>query len=174
MDGRPVADYQGKRIVVTGASSGIGEAIALELSRRGARPVLVGRNIEKLRAAASQLGLPDDFVLPLDLKDHSTILPGIMLLSQKIGSIYGLCHAAGTADTVPLSSCTVDKIQAMLDVNLLAGIEMARAVCRRDIMEKDGVRFSLYHPSTDKAAWRRDRLQRKQGGSHGCGACHGH
>jgi NADP-dependent 3-hydroxy acid dehydrogenase YdfG len=84
MDGRPVADYQGKRIVVTGASSGIGEAIALELSRRGARPVLVGRNIEKLRAAASQLGLPDDFVLPLDLKDHSTILPGIMSLSQKI------------------------------------------------------------------------------------------
>jgi NAD(P)-dependent dehydrogenase (short-subunit alcohol dehydrogenase family) len=110
----------------------------MELSRRGARPVLVGRNIDKLRALASRLGLTDDFVLPLDLKNLSSIHPDIMSLSQKIGSIYGLCHAAGTADTVPLSSCTVEKIQAMLDVNLLAGIEMARAVCRRDVMEKDG------------------------------------
>lgn len=138
MDGRPLADYQEKRIVVTGATSGIGEAIARELSRRGAKPILVGRNIDKLRATTAQLGLPDHYALPLDLKDHAAILPGIMSLSQKIGRIYGLCHAAGTADTVPLSSCTVDKVKEMMDVNLLAGLEMARAVCRRDIMEENG------------------------------------
>jgi NAD(P)-dependent dehydrogenase (short-subunit alcohol dehydrogenase family) len=138
MDVKAIAEFQDKCVVVTGASSGIGEAIAIELARRGAKPVLVGRNIEKLRATASQLGLPDHFVLPLDLSDHAAILPGIMSVSKRTGRIYGLCHAAGIADTVPLNSCSVDKMKRMMDVNLISGIEMARAVCRRDIMTEKG------------------------------------
>jgi NAD(P)-dependent dehydrogenase (short-subunit alcohol dehydrogenase family) len=138
MEGKTISDYQDKCIVVTGASSGIGEAIAIEIARKGSKPILVGRNADKLRATASQLGIPEQYVLPLDLSDHAAILPGIRSVSKKTGPIYGLCHAAGIADTVSLSSCSVDKMKQMMDINLYAGIEIARAVCRRDIMEQNG------------------------------------
>ena len=49
-----------------------------------------------------------------------------------------MCHAAGVVDTKPLSASTVKSVQAILDVNLIAALEMARVVCRRDVMEEDG------------------------------------
>src|SRR5512146_831394 len=110
MNSHPFVDFQGKYVVVTGATSGIGEAIAVELSRRGARPVLVGRSMKKLEDTASRLESPEHEKLCVDLIDQAGILPRVQELCRKTGRIYGVCHAAGTADTAPLSSCSVDKL----------------------------------------------------------------
>lgn len=131
-------DFQGKYVVVTGATSGIGRAIASELGRQGAKPILVGKDPDKLRDAASRLRSPGMETLCLDLNDHAGIFPQVKELTRKIGRVYGLCHSAGIVDTVPLSSLSVEKITAMMSVNLIAGIEIARAVSRRDIMEENG------------------------------------
>jgi NAD(P)-dependent dehydrogenase (short-subunit alcohol dehydrogenase family) len=135
---RSFLDFAGRWVVVTGASSGLGRAIAIELSRHGADVVLVGRNRQGLDETAAQLHGAPHRVLELDLVQHDRIVPAIAQLRQDVGPLYGLCHAAGVVETRPLPANTVEIVRAQLDVNLLAGLELARAVCRRDVMTPDG------------------------------------
>lgn len=129
-----LADFAGRCVVVTGASSGIGRAIAIELSRHDARVVLVGRNEERLAEALARLAGSGHRTLVLDLARHDAIADAIVQSHRSTGPLYGMCHAAGVVATRPLQANKVDVIQAQLDVNLLAGLELARAVCRRDLM----------------------------------------
>jgi NAD(P)-dependent dehydrogenase (short-subunit alcohol dehydrogenase family) len=137
-DERPFLDLSGRWIVVSGASSGLGRAAAIELSRQGAKPILIGRDARRLAETAGSLGGREHRVLQLDLTRHQDIAPAIAALHSDVGLLYGLCHAAGTVQTRPLSSNTIDVVQSQLDVNLLAGLELARAVCRRDAMVPEG------------------------------------
>jgi len=59
-------------------------------------------------------------------------------LSKEIGRIYGLCHCAGIVETRPLSSYKIEGLNAMMNINVTAGIELARVICRRDLMEETG------------------------------------
>ncbi len=138
MGNKPFLDFDGKKVVVTGASSGIGRAISIELSQHGAGLILIGRNRERLEETAAGLSDGDHKIVSLDLTKHSEIVPLIRELARQEGRIYGLCHCAGLVETRPLSSFKIDGLNAMLDVNLIAGIELARAVNRRDVMESDG------------------------------------
>ena len=132
------ADFDGRWIVVTGASSGLGQAIAQELSRRGAAVAMVGRRRAQLEETAASLAAGAHRVIELDLQQHDRIVPAIAALRDDVGPLYGLCHAAGVVDTRPLATNTVDTMRAQMDINLLAGLEVARAVCRRDVMHADG------------------------------------
>ena len=134
----PFLSFAGRWVVVTGASSGIGRAIAVELARSGAAVALVGRDKSRLAESAALLGGAQHRVVVLDLTRHDAIAPEILKLKNDVGMVYGLCHAAGVVSTRPLQVNTVDVVQAQLDVNLLAGLELARAVCRRDVMTPDG------------------------------------
>lgn len=131
-------DFRGKWIVVTGASSGVGRAIAIELSRRGARLVLIGRDQRRLEETARLTGRDSSVPLVLDLVRTETIYPAIQDVKDTTGRLYGLCHAAGVVTTRPLASMTADVCKSMFEVNVFAGIELARGVCRRDTMEEEG------------------------------------
>lgn len=137
-DNRSFLDFAGRWVVVTGASSGLGRAVAIELARHGARAILVGRDQARLTETAAAFADTDHRVLALDLSRHDSIAPEILRIQQETGPIYGLCHAAGVVETRPLQVNKVEVIQRQLDVNLLAGLELARAVCRRDVMTQDG------------------------------------
>lgn len=129
----------GRWIVVSGASSGLGRAIALELASRGANVALLGRDRARLQAAADQIGVSTQSrLVEIDLAQADRILPAITALRADVGPLHGLCHAAGIVETRPLPTNTVDVVRAQLDINLLAGLELARAVCRRDVMTPDG------------------------------------
>lgn len=131
-------DFGGRWVFVSGASSGLGQAAAVELARHGARVVLSGRDEQRLAQTAALLGGAEHRILPLDLASPESITPAIQQLRQSTGPLYGLCHAAGTVLTRPLQSNTVDTVRGQLDVNLLAGLELARALCRRDVMTEEG------------------------------------
>ncbi len=133
-----LVDFEDRCLAVTGASSGIGRAIAIELARRGARVALIGRDTGRLAETRSQLAGAGHHTLVLDLARHDAIAAAVSELLARTGPIYGLCHAAGVVATRPLQSNRVDVVQAQLDVNLLAGLELARAVCRRDVMVAEG------------------------------------
>ena len=133
-----MSNFEGRWVAVTGASSGIGRAIAIELARQGARPILVGRSAERLAETAAALGGAEHRQLVLDLTRHDLIATAIADARKEIGPLYGLCHAAGVVETRPLSANTVQVVQSQMDVNVLAGLELARAVCRRDAMLPEG------------------------------------
>ncbi len=133
----PFIDFQGRQVLVTGASSGIGQAIAVELGRRDARPILVGRNREMLARTAAAVGEARCRILELDLAQLDAILPAVREVVGQGGRIYGMCHAAGVVETRPLSAIKLDSLRALIEVNLTAGIELARVVCRRDILTEE-------------------------------------
>jgi len=130
--------FLGKTVVVSGASSGIGRAVAMALARQGAGLVLIGRNRTRLEEVRKQAQAPSCHIAELDLARHADIMPAVKDAVAAVGRLYGLCHAAGVVDTLPLSSSTPEKFNVMLQVNYLGGMELARAVTRRDMLNEDG------------------------------------
>ncbi|MCU0558687.1 MAG: SDR family oxidoreductase [Desulfobacterales bacterium] len=131
-------DFKGMRVLVSGASSGIGRAIAVELSRRGAGLILVGRDRKRLEETAAMAGTAERHLLSLDLQNTAEVFPAVREFAASVGRIYGLCHAAGIVETLPLTAGKAEHVRRLMDVNLISGLELARAVSRRDIMEPDG------------------------------------
>lgn len=131
-------DFAGRWVLVSGASSGIGQAIAIELSAHGCGVIVCGRDALRLEQTAAALGGAPHRSLVLDLAQHEAIVPAVQRMRAEVGPIYGLCHAAGIVETRPLASNTVDVVRAQLDINLIAGLELARAVCRRDVLTAEG------------------------------------
>ncbi len=132
----PFAD---RWVLLSGASSGLGRAIAIELVQRGARVVLIGRRREMLEQTAALAGAGDRTdVCMLDLQKLDDIGPTVASLAARLGRLYGLVHCAGLAQTLPLASSKPERTRSMFDVNLFAGLELARSFVRRDVVEETG------------------------------------
>lgn len=130
---------EGKRVVVTGASSGIGRAVSVELGRHGARLLLVGRNRGRLEETLALLqDTKGHEVAEVDLSILDDLYSKMRGILQRGGQVYGFCHAAGVVDTRPLQATTLQSTRRILEVNLLAGLELARVLSRRDVMEDSG------------------------------------
>jgi NAD(P)-dependent dehydrogenase (short-subunit alcohol dehydrogenase family) len=134
----PRQAFAGKTVVVSGASSGIGRAVAIALGRLGAGLVLIGRNRQRLEDTQKQAEAALSHIIELDLTRQADIMPAVKDAVAATGRLYGLCHAAGVVETLPLSATTPEKVNAVLQVNYLAGMELARAVTRRDMLTDDG------------------------------------
>ena len=126
-------------IVVSGASSGIGRGIAIQLVAQGARVALLGRDVDRLRETAQLAGPAERTrVCPLDLGDLNGIAPAVRALAEHTGRLYGLCHAAGLAQTLPLAATRPDRVRALMNINFQAGLELARALVERAVLREDG------------------------------------
>ncbi|MEI9963420.1 MAG: SDR family oxidoreductase [Caulobacteraceae bacterium] len=108
----------GKVVVITGASSGLGEAAARRLAALGAKPVLGARRIERLQALAAELGLPDGAVLRTDVTDVEQVrrlVDGAVALH---GRIDVMINNAGLMPQSPLDRLKIDEWDRMIDVNI--------------------------------------------------------
>ena len=110
--------------LVTGASSGIGEAAARRLARDGWKLVLVARREERLRALADELG--DATVVAVDLTDEDAPARVAAAVESEHGRLDLLVNNAGTCDGGPLHEQSLAQITSVLDLNLVAGIDMCR------------------------------------------------
>jgi NAD(P)-dependent dehydrogenase (short-subunit alcohol dehydrogenase family) len=133
------SEFGERWIVVSGASSGIGRAVAVDLAKRGARVVLMGRRAEELEATSKLCGGSSRAeIVAIDLSHTDEIALAVAAVVKKIGRVYGFCHSAGVVQTLPLSAMTSERLRSMMDVNFLAGLELARAITRRDSMDTAG------------------------------------
>ncbi len=130
-------DLDGKTALVTGASGGIGGAIARVLHAQGATVVLSGTRRDALAALAGELGVRAH-VCPADLADPEAAEALVEAAEQQAGPLAILVNNAGlTRDMLALRMADADW-QRVLDVNLGAPFRLARAVLRGMLRRRTG------------------------------------
>lgn len=128
----PAALLQGRTILVTGASAGIGREAALSYARHGARLILLGRDAERLDAVSRQIvadGAPRPHALCCDLMTLSPTQSQALAddLAQRFGHLDGLLHCAGLLGSItPLAQQAYSEWQSVMQVNLNAAFLLTR------------------------------------------------
>jgi len=111
-------NIEGKIIVITGASSGLGEAAARHLAADGARLVLGARRLERLEALAAELGLPAGAAVRTDVVDAGQVRALVDRAIELHGRIDVLLNNAGLMPVSPLERRKLDEWNRMVDVNI--------------------------------------------------------
>jgi NAD(P)-dependent dehydrogenase (short-subunit alcohol dehydrogenase family) len=127
---------KGKTILVTGASSGIGRAAAIECSKAGAKVIITARNEERLRETHSQLTDAEEqpeWILADMQKDED-----IQSLVEQLPMLDGVVCNAGISINVPIAFIDREKIQQVLDVNTVAPILLTRQLIKKKKVAKGG------------------------------------
>ena len=125
-------DLTGKRILVTGASSGIGRASAVVLAKCGADLILVARNQEELERTRQMTGSPERHtVVLLDLSCIERIQEILSSFDFKNNKINGLLYSAGVPGCVPLGMTTYTFASSLFKVNFFAYVELCRVLCKK-------------------------------------------
>jgi NADP-dependent 3-hydroxy acid dehydrogenase YdfG len=109
---------EGKVVVITGASSGLGEATARRLAQDGAKLVLGARRIERLQALATELGLGDDAVLRTDVTKASEVQALVDQTIKLHGRIDVIINNAGLMPSSMLEKLQISEWDQMIDVNI--------------------------------------------------------
>lgn len=108
----------GKHALVTGASRGIGAAIAQRLLDEGARVTLLGRQPATVRELAAKLSDHDAFAVPADVSDSSQMQAAVQDASNHFGPIDILVNNAGQAGSAPVHKMEDAHWHTMISVNL--------------------------------------------------------
>ena len=114
---------QGKVIVITGASSGIGAQCAIDCSKMGARVVLIARNEERLHQTHSQMLGDNHIIKSFNLDNLVGIKELVSSIVIEMGKIDGFIHAAGIEISKPVKMLTVDDYETVFRINALSGFE---------------------------------------------------
>lgn len=125
--------FAGKAVIVTGASSGIGRVIAVELARHGAELWLVGRSPAELDATARQIadaGGPQAHAAAMDLQQRGPLAALIEQVGSAHPHLFGLVSNAGVMYPEPIMSGTIERWQQMIDINVMAMLEGCQAAVR--------------------------------------------
>ncbi len=132
---RPAPDELGGRVIaVTGASSGIGRAVALACARAGAQVVLIGRNAARLEAVHAELaapGVPEPVIAVLDLekalaRDYDQLADAVL---ERFGRLDGLLHNAALLGTLtPIEHYDVPTWYRVMHVNVTAAFALTQVL----------------------------------------------
>ncbi|WAC47485.1 SDR family NAD(P)-dependent oxidoreductase [Asticcacaulis sp. SL142] len=119
---------EGRTILVTGASSGIGKGTAIYLAKLGARVIASGRNAERLQETLNEMPGEGHVGRVLDLAQHELIVPWMKETCALYGPLNGLAHCAGIQSMRPLQTVNLDYIREVFDANLTAALVLAQAM----------------------------------------------
>lgn len=128
--------FAGQSAWITGASSGIGAAVARALAAQGARLVLSGRNVAALEAVAGDCG--EALVLPFETTDHAAIGPAVESAWEWSGGIDLLINNAGISQRALAVDTAFPVYQRIIEVDLLAPIALTQAILPRMVSRGSG------------------------------------
>ena len=123
---------QGKTILVTGASSGIGQETAIECSMLGSKVVICARNPEKLQETFTQLEGDGHSQIMAEL----TSSDDVNKLTDQVPKIDGLVLCAGKGLTLPFSFCSRDKFDDIFNINFFSTVETLRLLVKKKKLTK--------------------------------------
>jgi len=121
-------DLNGKVALITGASGGIGRAIAVRLAEDGMNLVLCGRNIEKLNETARLTGREKDMlVMPVDLNGSAAVEEVFAKAVERFGGVDALINNAGLAQSQPFESISLEEYDRIMNTNVKAPFLLTQA-----------------------------------------------
>jgi short-subunit dehydrogenase len=127
-----------KTILVTGTSSGIGRAIAIECSKMGGTVILTARNEERLQETISQMQGSNHSVIAADLTKQNDLLS----LIEKIPSLDGLVNCAGLVKTLPVQFIDAGSLEEVMAVNFTApALLSAQLVKNKKLVKNSSIVF---------------------------------
>ena len=125
---------EGKTILVTGASSGIGRATAIACSQMGAAVVVTGRNEQRLRETFDALEGNGHQMIVADLSNDNQI----DYLVDQMPVINGLVNNAGITETCPTQFIKRDKLNRVMEINTIAPILLTQRILKKKKLGKGG------------------------------------
>jgi NADP-dependent 3-hydroxy acid dehydrogenase YdfG len=133
-------DINGKVALVTGASSGIGEAIARKYAASGIRVGLAARRLDRLEALAKEIRTSggEAVAIDMDVVDKASVVAGVSKLKATFGTIDILVNDAGLMPASDFDSLKTDEWSRMVDVNLKGLLHVTAAVLPVLIEKKSG------------------------------------
>lgn len=128
---------RGKTILVTGASSGIGKATAVECARMGANLIVTARNEERLNATLAALDVESG-------QKHKAVIADLLVAEQmeklivESGKIDGLVLCSEKGLTLPFQFSSRDKFDDIFETNFYAPVELMRVLYKKKQINKEG------------------------------------
>jgi len=122
-------EVRDRNVWITGASSGIGAALAVHLGRRGARLILSARREEKLREVHGCLDSSrEHLVVPLDLGDPESIGHAVEATLPKVGHVDVLVNNGGVSQRALACDTDISVVRRIMQVNFLGTVQLTQAL----------------------------------------------
>ena len=128
----------GRTVLVTGASSGLGRAISILVSKLGGRVVMVARSEHRLAETMSLLDGGEHRVEPFDLNQLDAIPGWMKKLASEVGALDGLVHSAGLHATLPLRVLKPSRLDELMKVNVSAAMALTKGFRQRGVRAEQG------------------------------------
>lgn len=125
---------EGKTVLVTGASSGIGQATAIECAKMGAKVVITGRNIERLQETFDQLEGEGHLQIAADLNSEDEIAK----LVEQCPVLNGLVNNAGRGKSKPVNFIGLQDLQDVYQTNLFGVALLTKMLLKKKKIAKEG------------------------------------
>ncbi len=132
--------WKEKVVLITGASSGIGQALALKLGERGARVGLIARRSQPLDEIVSKLEAEagEAIALPGDVRDAAAVRAAAERLRSQFGTIDILIANAGVGGTTLADSLAPDEVARVIEINVMGAINSVAAVVPEMVQQGQG------------------------------------
>lgn len=121
---------EGKTILVTGASSGIGRAVAVECSKSGAKVIATGRSEERLSNTLNQLEGNGHMIISADLIEDESLEN----LTNQLPMLNGIVHSAGISKRLPLKFISRETLENLHKVNFLAPLLLTQKIYKKRLL----------------------------------------
>lgn len=123
----------GKTILITGASSGIGKATAIECSKLGAKVIIFGRNKDRLESTYKELEGENHIQIIADLSDESMLDDVI----NELPKIDGIANVAGIVKTLPFQFVNRKELNNIFDINFYGPVILSQKIIKKKKLNKD-------------------------------------
>jgi short-subunit dehydrogenase len=117
---------QGRNVFITGASSGIGRALARAFARQGCRLILTGRSSEQLAQTEREAAAPESMTISADLRDPSAIADVCRQAIARFRTVDIVVNCAGAGLYAPSYDSPPDVVRQLFELNVLAPVEVTR------------------------------------------------
>ena len=131
-------DIRGQRILVTGASSGIGRATAVLLASHGAQLILVGRSEQRLADTHQMLAGDGHAIVPKDLSQADSIPAWMKQLAAEFGLLRGVAHCAGIQEVSPVRFLKDEAFSHMMNINVNSAVQLAKGFRQKSVVDEKG------------------------------------